>query len=247
MDALPILVIVVVGLLLITAWFLRRKARGPAGRDAADRLDTVVGWPPSPTRVLGKGEILAYKVLARALPGHMILAKVPLARFLDVPSRHSYAEWLRRLGYQCADLVVCDMAAEVVAVVNVRRSAAQMSERAVKRHQRMAKVLKKAGIALYDWVDDALPTPERAREMLLPGATDACRGDADRSGTRGRRAHRRRAARTAALDLVRRVQLRSGAAAARPAGRRGQLSSACANSRALKVCRSSSFSPTPMK
>lgn len=172
MDGLPILVIVVVGLVLVTVWFLRRKARGPAGRDAADRLDTVVGWPPSPTRVLGKGEILAYKVLTRALPGHMILAKVPLARFLDVPSRHSYAEWLRRLGYQCADLVVCDMAAEVVAVVNVRRSAAPMSERAIKRHQRMAKVLKKAGIALYDWVDDALPTPERAREMLLPGATD---------------------------------------------------------------------------
>jgi hypothetical protein len=172
MGALPILAIVVAGLLVVAAWFLRRKARGPAERDPADRLDTVVGWPPSATRVLGKGEILAYKVLVRALPGHMILAKVPLARFLDVPSRHSYAEWLRRLGYQCADLVVCDMAAEVVAVVNVRRSAGESSERAIKRHKRMAKVLKKAGVALFDWVDDALPTPERARAMLLPGATE---------------------------------------------------------------------------
>lgn len=173
MGALPILAVVVVGLLVLAAWFVRRRSRGAGQRDTDDRLDTVIGWPPSATRVLGKGEVLAYKVLARALPGHMILAKVPLARFLDVPSRHSYAEWLRRLGYQCADLVVCDMASEVVAVVNVRRSAGQMSERAVKRHKRMAKVLKKAGIALFDWVDDALPTPERAREVLLPGAADA--------------------------------------------------------------------------
>lgn len=173
MGALPILAIVVLGLLVVAAWFLRRKARGPAERDPADRLDTVVGWPPSATRVLGKGEILAYKVLVRALPGHMILAKVPLARFLDVPSRHSYSEWLRRLGYQCADFVVCDMAGEVIAVVNVRRSAGQISERAVKRHKRMGKVLKKAGIALFDWVDDTLPTPEIARAMLLPGAVEA--------------------------------------------------------------------------
>jgi len=173
MSALPILAIVVLGLLALAAWFLRRRSSSAAERDPADRLDTVIGWPPSPTRVLGKGEILAYKVLVRALPGHMILAKVPLARFLDVPSRHSYAEWLRRLGSQCADLVVCDMAAEVIAVVSVRSSARQMSERAVKRHQRLAKVLKKAGIAHFDWVDDALPTPERARELLLPGATTA--------------------------------------------------------------------------
>lgn len=174
MPGLPILVAIAVVLLAAALWMvLRRKARGAVEREPEHRLDTLVAWPPSATRVLGKGEILAYKLLVRALPGHMILAKVPLARFIDVPSRHSYAEWLRRLGYQCADLVVCDMAAQVIAVVNVRRGGVEPSERAVKRRKRMGRVLGKAGIALHDWTDDALPTPERARELLLPGAAEA--------------------------------------------------------------------------
>jgi hypothetical protein len=172
MSALPILAILVLVLLVVAALILRRRSRSATEDDPTDRLDTVAAWPPTATRLLGTNEILAYKLLVRALPGYMVLAKVPLARFVKVPSRHSYAEWLRRLGYQCADLVVCDMASEVVATVNVRRSAGELSERAVKRHKRMARVLKAAGIPLHVWMDDALPTPERARELLLPGSAN---------------------------------------------------------------------------
>ena len=93
----------------------------------------------------GQGELRAYEVLVRAPPGCMVLAKVPLARFVKVPRRHSYSEWLRRLGYQCADLVVCDAASTVLAVVNVRPSAIEASARAVKRQRRMARVLGRPG------------------------------------------------------------------------------------------------------
>jgi len=149
------------------AWLWRRRSVTLA-EQANDRLDTVADWPPAATRVLTMGERLAYKALLNGLPGHMILAQVPLARFLKVPTRHSYSEWLRRLGNQCADLVICDMASEVIAVVSVEAAARPPGERARKRQQRMARVLKAARIPLHVWADNAIPTPERVRELLLP-------------------------------------------------------------------------------
>jgi hypothetical protein len=133
----------------------------------------VAAWPPTATRILTTAERNAYSTLERALPGYMILAQVPLARFLKVPTRHSYSEWLRRLGTQCADLVVCDMASEVLAVVNVQAPAGSESERARKRLNRMARVLKAAGIPMHVWTDTALPSVETARELLLPKAAAA--------------------------------------------------------------------------
>jgi hypothetical protein len=159
-------------LLLIVVVLRRRAPADGKGADGA-RLDTVAAWPPTATRILTTAERNAYGTLVRALPGYMILAQVPLARFLKVPTRHSYSEWLRRLGTQCADLVVCDMASEVLAVVNVQAPAGSESERARKRLNRMARVLKAAGIPMHVWTDTALPSVETAREMLLPKATAA--------------------------------------------------------------------------
>jgi Protein of unknown function (DUF2726) len=162
----------VVVLLLIVVVLRRRAPADGKGADGA-RLDTVAAWPPTATRILTTAERNAYSILVRALPGYMILAQVPLARFLKVPTRHSYSEWLRRLGTQCADLVVCDMASEVLAVVNVQAPAGSESERARKRLNRMARVLKAAGIPMHVWTDNALPSAETAREMLLPKAASA--------------------------------------------------------------------------
>src|SRR5204863_9386837 len=125
---------------------------GSAGAGAGksvDRIDTVTGWPPQPTRVLSTQERLAFGTLARALPEYMILAQVPLARFLNVPRRNSYADWLRRIGNQSADFVICDMAAQVVAVVEVQSP--QASERARKRLTRIQRTLKAAKVPLLIW------------------------------------------------------------------------------------------------
>src|SRR5258706_15783400 len=91
--------------LLLAWWWLRQRGAGTASGSgkAADRLDTVTGWPPQPTRVLSTQERLAFGTLSRGLPEYMILAQVPLARFINVPRRNSYADWLRRIGNQCVD------------------------------------------------------------------------------------------------------------------------------------------------
>jgi hypothetical protein len=93
---------------------------------------------------------------------------VPLSRFLSVPKRHSYADWLRRVGYQCVDFAVCDMAAQVIAVVELQAESGQPSERARKRLTRISRSLQAANIPLLIWRADALPSTSAAREAILP-------------------------------------------------------------------------------
>jgi hypothetical protein len=160
--------IVLAGLVvvLLLAWLWLRQRDGAKVEKAADRIDTVIGWPPQVTRVLSTQERIAFGTLVRALPEYMILAQVPLARFLSVPKRNSYADWLRRVGYQCVDFVVCDMAAQVIAVIELQPS--QLSERARKRQTRIARTLKAAQLPLHVWREHALPSVDTARDVLLP-------------------------------------------------------------------------------
>jgi hypothetical protein len=132
---------------------------------AAAALDTLTNWQPQATRLLTVAEREAYEVLSRAFPRHIVMAQVPLARFLRVPTRYSYREWLRRIGTQCADLVLCDATTQVVAVVAVRAARPQ-SERALKRQARLARVLEAAEIPLHLWVEGALPSAEGARRQF---------------------------------------------------------------------------------
>lgn len=168
MDLLLIVPPVIIVLLIVVWWLWRRGSTPLVGGEDADRIDTLAGWPPQATRVLTASERLAYGVLLRALPGHLILAQVPLSRFLKVPKRNSYAEWLRRLGNQSVDFVVCDMASQVLAVVDVQAPAALASDRSRKRLNRMARTLKAAGIPLHVWTENALPSVEAVRETVLP-------------------------------------------------------------------------------
>src|SRR5690606_6159223 len=142
------------------------------GNVSPEALDTLMDWEPVATRVLTTGERDAYHVLRKALPEHMILAQVPVARFIKVPTENPYNEWLRRVGSLCADLVVCDMASQVIAVVEVRQPLSKENERAQRRHARMDRVLKAAHIPVHVWLEGALPGPVVAREAVLGAALD---------------------------------------------------------------------------
>jgi hypothetical protein len=142
-----------------------RRERGSVPR-VSEARDTVADWPPTLTRVLSATERQAYETLRKALPDHMVLAQVPLARFLRVPTRYSYGEWLSRVGQLSADFLVCDRSSEVLAVVEIRSP--QESERGRQRHLRMTRVLKAAGVRVLVWVESELPTPQSVRETLLP-------------------------------------------------------------------------------
>lgn len=156
-------------LLAMWGWLRRRDTQTgvPAGTPS-ERIDTITGWPPQATRVLTTRERVAFGTLVRALPEYMVLAQVPMSRFLNVPKRNSYADWLRRVGYQCVDFAICDMAAQVIAVVELQADGGQPSDRARKRLTRMSRSLQAANIPMLVWRADALPSTSAAREAILP-------------------------------------------------------------------------------
>lgn len=154
---------------LVVLWWLRRREPGGAREpEVEDRIDTLIGWPPQATRVMTTPERIAFGTLVRALPEYMILAQVPLSRFLSVPKRNSYSDWLRRLGYQSVDFVVCDMTSQVVGVIEIQGADSRNSERARKRLSRIGRSLKAASIPLHVWTENVLPSVDAAREALLP-------------------------------------------------------------------------------
>jgi Protein of unknown function (DUF2726) len=147
------------------------------GSRVAEDIDTVAAWPPEVTRLLTSGERSAHEVLIKALPECMMFAQVPLARFIKVPRRHSYAEWLTRVGHLCADLVICDRSTLVIGVVLL--TSMRSSDRAERRRARMTRVLKSAGIKVFLWREESLPSPDLARDQITQRL-----GDIEEAGAR---------------------------------------------------------------
>ena len=146
MDPYLISVIALFCALPLVWWLARRTGPPERKEQPAERMDTLAAWPPEATRVLRSSERVAFSTLKLALPGYMILAQVPIARFLNVPKRNSYAEWMRRLGSQCVDFVICDVTSQVIAVVEIRPPIEQISDRLRARLDRVERVLEAANI-----------------------------------------------------------------------------------------------------
>jgi hypothetical protein len=167
-------VLAATGLLLLALYALRRRPQHHKRPVVRDALDTVADWPPDAARVMSFHERQAYDLLRQALPGMLVLAQVPLSRFLRVPTRHSYADWLGRVGSLSADLLICDAGSRVLAVVDIR--VPQESDRSRRRHERLTRVLRAAGIRVVTWREGALPPladvrVTMARELYGPLAS----------------------------------------------------------------------------
>jgi hypothetical protein len=139
-----------------------RRSRHPA----AEALDTVADWPPQAVRVLTVSERQAYELLRRALPGYLVLAQVPLSRFISVPRRHSYLDWVQRVGLLSADLMLCDAGSRVLVVIDIRSPGE--TPRAQRRHRRMQRVLQATGVHALTWYEGELPTLLEVRAQLTP-------------------------------------------------------------------------------
>jgi hypothetical protein len=181
LEMLVLIGVLLLGAVVVLLLQRNRKAAAvdPEGgnRSRGDNIDTVVAWPPEATRLLTAGERGAHEVLGKALPECILFAQVPLARFIKVPRRHSYAEWLTRVGHLCADLVICDRATLVIGVVLL--TSARSSERAERRRARMTRVLKAAGVKVFLWREESLPSPDFARDQITQRI-----GDIQEAGTR---------------------------------------------------------------
>lgn len=173
-DQLLVVSVVSVLLLVVAGAFHLRKQTTPGTErktpTSTDGVDTVVGWPPQATRILSTPERNAHDLLIRALPGYMIFAQLPLSRFIKVPTRYSYAQWLRRVGSHCVDFVVADPLSRVIAVIEIR--VAPAPGKALRRQERVARVLEAASIPMYEWVEGDLPTLAKIRDLFKVPETE---------------------------------------------------------------------------
>lgn len=171
MDQNVLLAIAAATLLVLVAtmWLRGRGQPRAAASRPAEALDTLSDWEPQATRVLTGPERRALMALHHALPEHFILAQVPISRFIRVPQRRSYAEWLRRVGQLGPDLIVCDAQSKILAAIEIRPPEARCTPRSNARLERMRKVLKAAEIPLHVWPETALPRPETIRDVILSG------------------------------------------------------------------------------
>lgn len=158
-------------LVLILSLFAARRRRPPPSRSSQrrDNPDTVQAFTPMPVRVLTVAERQAHTLLRQAMPGYLVLGQVPLSRFLSVP--HRQADWLQRISGLSADLLLCDSGSRVLAVIDVRP--ARLSDNSRRRHERMTSLLRKAGIKVLSWQEEALPDVSMVRQQLLPLLTSA--------------------------------------------------------------------------
>lgn len=171
-----LLTVLIVGGTAAWVWDKQRKAKAKVAKQrVVEARDTVADWPPTATRILSVPERQAYETLVKALPEYLVFVQVPLSRFMRVPTRYSYGEWLSRVGQLSADLLICDPTTEVHAVVEIR--GAEESPRSVQRHNRMVRVLKAAGIEVLVWPDTAIPTPTAARHQLFPEEAQKARAE----------------------------------------------------------------------
>ncbi len=153
----------------VGAWLSRlKKQDGVRPNDAGD---TVMHWPPTPTRVLASTERHAHKCLAQALalehPKGFLLAHVPLHKLVRVPRQYSYREWLSRTGLLTADFALCDEHGYVRSVVVM--PVADEQPRQARKRERLLRVLAATELTVTQWDRDWRGEDgERLRGTLFP-------------------------------------------------------------------------------
>lgn len=150
--------------LLLALPLVASRRRRNHGRSRRAPETTTPKFSPQAVRVLTVAERQAHTLLRQAMPGYLVLAQVPLSRFLRVDSRHT--QWVQQVSGMSADLLLCDSGSRVLVVVDLK--SASPTENITKRHERMARLLRAAGIRVVSWPDYALPDVAAIRAQLVP-------------------------------------------------------------------------------
>ncbi len=142
----------VVLLLPAAVWLLRRSSRRARSQVNARRA-----FPPA------EGQL--WLRLVAALPAHVVLASLPLARFLAVRQDRGSARSRRKLAALAVDFAVFRADGTISSVVLLDKPEAAPT-RAQARLR--AKLLDRAGIRTVTWSLDGLPSVETIARQLDP-------------------------------------------------------------------------------
>ena len=134
-------------------------------------------WPLAARPVFSSDERRTYRHLRQALPGYMLLAKLPLVRFCQPSDPEMVRQWYRLLGSAQVAFAVCTPQGRVLLAVDLesQRKPSPRGERALEIKRR---ALAACDIAYERWQADRLPSPSALIESLppLPGIHPASQG-----------------------------------------------------------------------
>lgn len=170
-DPLP-LAGIAVGCLALTlaALRLRKRLRRPPGKAAttpparSEGAELLARYHPSAVRVLSHSERQAFDLVRAAMPHHLVMAQVPLVRYLRVQDKRVEEDWLRGLSMLSADILVCDTHARPVLAIDILPP--KLGPRAQERHDRMRQLLEGVGVQVLVWHEGRLPASEQVQAML---------------------------------------------------------------------------------
>ena len=178
--------------LALLAWRLRKR-RPAAGKPKAkartdrpnsrDGVELLARYHPSAVRVLTAFEREAFDLVRAALPQHIVMAQVPLMRYLKVQDKRTEDDWLRGLSMLSADILVCDSSSRPVIAVEILPP--NPGPRAQERHERMRQLLEGVGVRVLIWQEARLPAAEQARTQLQAALESAGAPAARQKTSRG--------------------------------------------------------------
>lgn len=156
--------------LALMGWRAWRRGPRPASAGKAPSSQKAEGealltrYQPSAVRVLTASELQAFDMVREALPTHLVMAQVPLVRYLRVEDKRAEDDWLRGLSMLSADILVCDSTSRPVLAIDILTP--KPGNRSRERHERMRQLLEGVGIRVLVWREGRIPTAEQARTAL---------------------------------------------------------------------------------
>lgn len=174
-EPLPMAVAAVAGaaclVLALVGWRVLRRRRAAAGADRAGTAARPEGqallarYHPNAVRVLTASEREAFDLVRDALPGHLVMAQVPLVRYLRVQDKRTEDDWLRGLSMLSADILVCDTSSRPLLAIDILPP--KQGARSRERHDRMLQLLEGVGIRVVVWQEGRLPAAAQLKAQLV--------------------------------------------------------------------------------
>lgn len=144
----------ILGLLVVLAIAIRMRSSGMSS------------WPFYQKRPMTQAEQMLYFRLVKALPDHLVLAKVHLESFLGVKKGYRASSWSRRIGRSSVDFLVCTRDATIVVAIDLDGKTPETPKRQAE-NRRKDLALASAGIKLVRWHVRSMPTETAIRDMLI--------------------------------------------------------------------------------
>jgi Protein of unknown function (DUF2726) len=141
---------------LFVPLLLNRLARKPQGDG---------GWPFTVRKPLSPVEQIFFYRLVQTLPGLIVLAQVPLSRFLRVRKGQTWSEWHDRISQKRIDYLICERDFAIVAAIELDDGSHDGAVR-IKGDAVKTRALAAARIPFIRWRATALPDAETIRSIV---------------------------------------------------------------------------------